>query len=164
MWVSPCLQNRPNERCKFPLLRGRLSIHTLLLEGSHFLCFQRDVFQASRVGASATAVCRSPTPAVIPGGKRAGRNAQDGGAKEEAPVLIFQPCAGGGGRRRGLRGVQQVLWDGLTGPFTAPDPRRNLAGRRPAPEGILFVAQTLAELLRLFLPPPHAASDQTPFI
>ena len=29
----------------------------------------------------------------------------------------------------------------------------------------LFVAQTLAELLRLFfLPPPHAASDQTPSV
>ena len=139
MWVSPCLQNRPNERCKFPLLRGRLSFHTLLLEGSHFLCFQRDVFQASRAGASATAVCRSPTPAVIPGGKRAGRNVQEGGAKEEASVLIFQPCTGGGGQRRGLWGVSRSSETASLGLFTAPDPRRNLAGRGLAPEGILLV-------------------------
>lgn len=162
--ASCCPQNRPNECCKFPPLQGPLSFHTLLLEGSHFLCFQRDVFQASCVGAQATAACRSPTPVVIPGGKGEGKNVQDGGAKEEASPLIFWKQAWGGGQGRAL-GVSSRSSKGTSlGLFTAQDPHRiRQAGGGHQKRSCSFVAHTQAGLLtRLFLPPPRLASDQIP--
>lgn len=140
--ASRCPQNWPNECCKFPLLRGPLSFHTLLLEGSHFLCFQRHVFQASCVGAQATALCRSPTPVVIPGGKRAGRNVQDGGAKEEASPLIFQQRAWGGGQGRDLGVVQQVLGEGLPGTIHSLRSSSEPGRWGKAPEVILLIYGT----------------------
>lgn len=159
MQATWCPKNRPNEHCKFLLLQGPLSFHTLLLEGSHFLCFQRDVFQASRVGTQATAACRSPTPAVIPGGKRAGRNVPDKCTKEEASCLIFQ---------RGVEAKHGTLGESSRssekasrGLFIAQEPHWNPAGRdRPQQRSRWFVTQTQAELSTpLFLPPPHLASD-----
>lgn len=141
--ASCCPQNWPNECCKFPPLRGPRSFHTLLLEGSHFLCFQRDVFQASCVGAQATAACRSPTPVVIPGGKREGRDVQDGGAEEEASPLIFRQRAWGGGQRRAL-GVSSRSSEGASlGLFIARDPHRNRqAGGRHQKRPCSCVAHT----------------------
>lgn len=164
--ASRCPRNGPNGCCKFPLLRGPLSFHTLLPGGSHFLCFQRDVFQASCVGAPVTAACRGPAPAVIPGGKRAGRNVQDGGARRR-PHPRFASSELGVEAKDGALGVSSRSSERASlALFIAQDPRRNLAGSsRHQKRSCLFGARTQAELLPpLFLPPPHLASDQTPSV
>lgn len=138
-WLPGVLRAGQMDAVNFPLLRGPRSLHTLLREGSHFLCFQRDVFQASCAGAPARAACRGPAPAVIPGGKRAGRNVQDGGAKKEASPQVCQQPAWGGGQGRGLGGVQQVLRESLTGTIHSPRSSPEPGGRQQAPEAILLV-------------------------
>lgn len=133
MWVSPCLQNRPNERCKFPSSETSLLPHPPSRRLTLSLLSER-CFSKLPCEASATA-CAEAQPQASRARKTAGRNVQDGGSKE-ASALILQPCAGGEPKTGVSRKSSSSSETASLGLFTAqfsPEPGRQGAGTRRDP-------------------------------